>query len=138
MSSIFIDKTIEPSDKLLDEAIGNSHVLWQEIKSYIFKNYGETTEEWKYYGEKYGWTLKKILKKRNLFFLNPAKNFFNIAFVFGDRAVAVIEQSNLPSPIINEIKNARKYAEGRGINIEVRSNEDVNIIKQLLDIKISH
>jgi hypothetical protein len=136
--SIFIESSIKPNDALLDQSIGNTCVLWHELKSYIFEKYGETTEEWKFYGKKYGWTLKKILKKRNLFFLNPSKDFFNIAFVFGDRAVAAIEESNLPIAIIDEITNARKYAEGRGINIEVRISEDITIIKQLLDIKISH
>ena len=138
MSSIFIEKSVVPTETLLDETIGDSCILWREIKAHIMNEYGETNEEWKFYGKKYGWTLKKILKKRNLFFLNPSKDFFNIAFVFGDRAVAEIEQSNLPSAIIDEIKNARKYAEGRGINIEVRTAADVAIIKQLLNIKISY
>ncbi len=36
------------------------------------------------------------------------------------------------------LKNARKYMEGRGISIEVRTIEDVEIVKKLVEIKINN
>ncbi|HEX9652826.1 MAG TPA: DUF3788 family protein [bacterium] len=59
---------------------------------------------------------KRAAKKTNLCFLTPLQNLFRIAFVFGDKAVAVIEQSDLPDTIVDTLKNARKYAEGRNSN----------------------
>jgi hypothetical protein len=38
----------------------------------------------------------------------------------------------------NELKNARKYAEGRAIRIEVKSRKDLEHVKKLIDIKISN
>ena len=38
--------------------------------------------------------------------------------------------------IIDEIKGAIKYAEGRGLRIEVKSQKDVDLIKKLIMIKI--
>jgi hypothetical protein len=138
MSSIFIDKTAIPDNQMLAEVLGTSYKLWEKIKSSLIKDYGKQDEEWKYYGQKIGWTLKLLHKKRNLFFLTPYKNYFQIAFVFGDKAVAVIEQSDLPRTIIDEIKNARKYVEGRGLRIIVKKQGDVKIVLKLTEIKINN
>ena len=121
---------------MLAEALGRTYLLWVEIKSHIRVEYGELIEEWKYYGLKSGWILKSLNKKRNLFFLIPCQKYFRIAFVFGDRAVAAIEKSGLPATMIEEIKTAKKYAEGRGLRLEVRKRGDVEHVKKLVAIKV--
>lgn len=115
MSSIFIDKSVKPDNQMLAEVLGTSYKLWEKIKSSLINDYGKLDEDWKYYGQKIGWTLKLLYKKRNLFFFTPYEKYFQIAFVFGDKAVAVVGQSDLSLTIIDEIKNARKYAEGERI-----------------------
>jgi len=121
---------------MLAEALGRTYLLWVEIKSHIRVEYGGLIEEWKYYGLKSGWILKSLNKKRNLFFLIPCQKYFRIAFVFGDRAVAAIENSGLPATMIEEIKTAKKYAEGRGLRLEVRKRGDVEHVKKLVAIKV--
>jgi len=44
----------------------------------------------------------------------------------------------LPEAIKVELKNARKYAEGRGIRIEVKSARDVENIQKLVKIKVKN
>lgn len=41
-------------------------------------------------------------------------------------------------PAIGLLKNVRKYAEGRGIRIEVKLREDVENVKKLIDIKVGN
>ena len=138
MSSIFIDKNAKPDNQMLAQVLGTSYKLWEKIKSSLINDYGKLDEDWKYYGQKIGWTHKLLYKKRNLFFLTPFKNYFQIAFVFGDKAVAVIEQSDIPPTIIDEIKNARKYVEGRGLRITVKKQSDVKLVLKLTEIKINN
>jgi signal transduction histidine kinase len=137
-ASIFTDKSIEPDDDRLISVLGESAKLWQEIKRCLEEKYGSLTPEWKFYGKTSGWLLKMLRKKRNLFFHLPLDGYFTIAFVFGDRALTAVEQSDLPLAIIDELRNARKYAEGRGIRIDVKSADDVENVLKLVDIKISH
>lgn len=137
-ASVFDNKSIKPAADALETALGKSAKFWKEIKRHLQERYGELTEEWKFYNQKSGWILKVLRKKRNLFFFTPLKNHFRIAFVFGDKAVAAIEQSDLPNEIIHTLKNARKYAEGRGILIDVKSPGDVENVKKLVDIKVSN
>jgi len=135
-SSVFSDKSIQPDDQKLAEALGRTYSLWVEIKSHIQAEYGELVEEWRYYSSKSGWILKSLNKKRNLFFFTPCQKYFRIAFVFGDKAVAAIKKSDLPPAMIEEIRNAKKYAEGRGLRLEVRTPGDVEHVKKLLAIKV--
>jgi hypothetical protein len=138
MSTIFIDKNVKPDNQMLEQVLGTSYKLWEEIKSLLVNDYCNLDQEWKYYGQKIGWTLKSLYKKRNLFFFTPYEKYFKIAFVFGDKAVAVIEKSDLPLSIIDEIKNARKYVEGRGLRITVKKQSDVKIVLKLTEIKINN
>ena len=137
-SNRFMDKAVQPNDKSLVKVLGKSYQHWKEIKNHLEKEYGETTEEWKYYGAKSGWVLKTLLKKRNLFFFVVRGKQFGVSFVFGDKAVSAVERSDLPKSLIDELVNAKKYAEGRGLRIEVRSRKDVEQIKKLINIKISN
>lgn len=134
----FIDKAIEPTDRRLAQTLGDKAALWETVKKHLEENYGAFTEEWKFYNQKSGWTLKVLLKKRNLFFFVPLKGYFRMAFVFGDKAVAAVEKSDLPENLKSELKNARKYAEGRGIRIDVKLPKHVENVKKLIDIKIKN
>ena len=135
-ASIFGDKAAKPTAQKLAWVLGESNGLWKEIKKHLKAEYGELIEDWKFYGAKSGWILKTLRKKRNLFFFVPSEGSFKISFVFGDKAAA--EQSDLPKDLIKTLKNARKYAEGRGLQIEVKGPDDVENIKKLVEIKVNN
>lgn len=138
MSSILLDKSKKPNDRLLSEALGASDKYWKEIKVALEDQFGPLVEEWKYYGVNSGWTLKLLLKKRNLFFFAPCNKYFRIAFIFGDKAVSAIEKSDLPPKMVQELKNAKRYVEGRGLRIEVKKRAEVANIVKLVAIKLQH
>jgi hypothetical protein len=135
-ANVFIDKLAKPDDQALVSALGKTYPLWAEIEKHIATTLGESVQEWKYYGLKSGWTMKTLYKKRNLFFFTACEGYFRIAFVFGDRAVAEIVSSDLPKAVIEEITNAKKYAEGRGIRIDVKTRRDVESVKKLIAFKV--
>ena len=65
--SVFDDKAKKPTEQKLTKALGKSNRLWKEIKKNLKAEYGELIEEWRFYGQKSGWILKTLRKKRNLF-----------------------------------------------------------------------
>ena len=138
LEKLLYDKTKKPADKDLSEVLGSSYKNWEEIKKFLNEEFGSVVEDWKFYGQKYGWALKMLLKKRNLFFFVPGNNKFKIAFIFGDKAVSVVEKTDLPKELIEELKNAKKYMEGRGLSIEMKSKKQVDIIKKLVRIKVEN
>jgi hypothetical protein len=90
---VFDDKSKMPGDADLQEALGNTKKLWDELTAYIKDTYDCVTKEWKFYGKKYGWQMKLPSKKRNIMFLIPRKGYFLAVFVFGDKAVETIVNS---------------------------------------------
>jgi hypothetical protein len=70
--------------------------------------------------------------------MNPQHGFLAMAFVFGYKAVAVVEKSDLPADMIEELKNAKKYAEGRGLRLEIKNRAMVKNILKLIRIKINN
>ncbi|MFC1493026.1 DUF3788 family protein [candidate division KSB1 bacterium] len=137
-TSVFTDKSHTPDEKALMKVIGDKAGLLKEILDHINSEYENIKVVWKHYGKKYGWQMKIFMKKRNLLFLLPFENDFRIAFVLGDKAVEACEKSDMPAELIETIKNEKKYMEGRGVRVDVRSEADVKIVKTLLKIKVEN
>lgn len=138
MPSIFLDKSVMPNSEMLSAALGRSYKYWEEIKNTLANQHGTLTEEWKYYSASSGWTLKLLLKKRNLFFFAPCQKYFRLAFIFGDKAVNAVEDSSLPEKMVQELKNAKRYIEGRGLRLEIKKKADIKHVITLVGIKIKN
>ena len=136
MPSFFMDKSVKPENKSLFKALEKTAKLWERLRTDLENEYGELIEDWKFYSKKSGWTLKLLQKKRNLFFMTPQQGYFQITFVFGDKAVSEVEKSALPKDIIKALVNAKKYMEGRGLTVEVKNSKDFQNVKTLVDIKV--
>ena len=136
--SVFDDKTKPPDDKSLGRALKDTRSVWEEIITHLDAEYGEIRKEWKHYSQKSGWVVKVIQKKRTLFYLIPHDGYFDLAFVFGDKAVAAAEQSTLPKKMLAELRDARRYVEGRGLSVPVKSSRALKSIKTLVAIKLAN
>jgi hypothetical protein len=123
---------------MLSGALGQSYKYWEEIRNTLENQYGPLIEEWKYYSVSSGWTLKLLMKKRNLFFFTPYEKYFRLAFIFGDKAVSAVEKSDLPVKMVQELKSAKRYVEGRGLRIEVKKKTNIKNVITLVAIKINN
>jgi hypothetical protein len=130
--NLFLDKAAPPTNAQVARALGPRAVYLAELKRCIP---APASEQWKFYGKTIGWTLKLLTGKRNLCFIVIRKGYFTIAFVLGNKAVQEVERSALPSAVVQELKTARRYVEGRGIRFEVRSRRALGHAKILLAIK---
>jgi len=137
-ADFLLDKTTEPDERKVVELLDDKALLWVNLKTFLTENIGSVKEEWKFYSAKSGWTMKVLLVKRNLFFMKPEESTFLIAYVFGDKAVNEVEKSNLPENIKTELTEAKKYMEGRGLRVYVKTNDDLEIVKKLVEIKVKN
>ncbi len=132
------DKSKEPDDDMLADVLGRSKELWDAVRAYLAQEYPGVQSEWGFAGPKYGWGLRPKHKKRTILYLIPQKDSFLVGFVLGERAVAAAEKSTLPAHILEAIRSARRYAEGRGLRFEVRRPGEIHIIRELIEIKMMH
>ncbi len=91
--------------------------------------------EWKYYGPKYGWSLKLFEKKRNLCFINPKEGAFTVAFIFGERAREEALAGSVPDAIKALLRDARHYPEGWGVTLTVSTKAELARALRLLALK---
>lgn len=136
--SVFTDKKNVPDNNELSKSLEKTHLLWQNIREYVLLKYPEAIDEWHYPGEKYGWSFRIKDKKRAIIYLLPRNKYFKVAFVFGQKATYEILKSKISKEIRIEIEEAKVYAEGRGIRIDVKDKNILTDIKALIDIKLAN
>lgn len=136
--SAFDDKSHLPNEKDLAEMLGPVSALWDDLKTHLASQYEPLTEQWNFSGTNYGWGLQLKQKKRTVLYMTPYKGYFLASFALGEKAVQAAHQSGLPDSVLSVIDGARKYAEGRGVRLEVRSKGDLENIKKLAAIKMAN
>ncbi len=134
--SIFTDKSKTPTEEDLRVALGKNYRLWEEIREHALSKGPKLVQDWSFPGPKYGWSFRIKDKKRAIIYLLPRDKYFKVAFVFGQRAYEEIMQSNISEGIKQALCEAKVYAEGRGIRIDVRDAEILPEIRALVEIKI--
>ncbi len=137
-TSIFSDKAIIPTDKDLVENLGVTYNLWKNIHDFVLAKYPKGLAEWNHSGQKYGWNFRIKDKKRAIIYFLPRDKYFKVAFVFGQKATDTILSSDISAEIKSELEQAKKYAEGRGIRIDVKNDKILPDIKRLIEIKLDN
>ena len=135
-ASIYTEKFVEPDDKMLTYDLAESKSFLDKIAEFIESEYGDFRPEWKFYNQKSGWILKMFSKRRNVMFIVPCDNYFRVAFTFGGKASDLIFNSKLPDSLKMDLFEAKKYAEGRTIQIEVKTKNDLDNILEIIKIKL--
>lgn len=138
MKSVFVHKEITPTNEDLTKALGFTFKAWEQLVVFTKELYPSAREEWNFASAKYGWSYRLSDKKRVLVYLLPRDKFFKVAFVFGQKATDAIMHSDIAEHIKTEIRDAKVYAEGRGVRLEVRDSSVPDDIKKLIAIKISN
>jgi len=136
-TSIFDDKNVAPWESTLKETLGDNYVFWKTIRDYVYQKYPNAIEEWKFPGEKYGWSFWIKDKKRVIIYLLPRDTYFKISMIFGKKAKEKILLTDISAEIKEMLVAAKVYAEGCGIRFDVRDESLLNDIRKLIDIKLA-
>lgn len=135
-SSFFMEKNKMPTEKDLAKALSNTAGLWREIHEYVHEKYPAAMDEWKVPMAKFGWSFRVKDKKRVIVYLGPREKFFIVTLIFGQKAYDMIMESPVSPSIKADLKAAKVYVEGRGVNIQVREKKPLKDIFKLIDIKL--
>lgn len=137
-ANAFIGKPKAPTDKELSAALGPAKQLWDRLLSELADESDVSGHEWNSYSAKAGWSLRVQRGDRIIVYLSPLAGSFRASFALGDKALKEALASDLPAPVTKLIKNAKKYAEGTAVRIEVTAPEDLLTVKKLAQAKLKH
>jgi len=138
LSNAFIGHDKHPTKKELASALGPTDAVWHALVTDLKHDLKLDGEEWNSYSVKAGWSLRLQLKKRNIVYLGPRVGCFVAAFILGDKAVAAARKSNLLPRVLKIIAEAKRYAEGTAVRIEVHEAMDAEVVKTLAKIKMEN
>jgi len=136
--SVFTDKAKVPVNDDLITPLGETYNLWMTLRDYVYEKYPDGKEDWNYPGKNYGWSFRIKDKKRAIMYFLPREEYFKVAFVFGGKATEYIMDSDISEDIKTDLQNAKVYAEGRGVSINVEDDSNIADIKELVEIKLAH
>jgi len=136
--SAFDDKSKQPQEADLKIMLGSTYPHWDALKNLIDVKYAPVAVEWGFASKSTGWGLRLKRDNRAILYMTPCKGYFLASFALGEKAVKAAHESDLPASVLAVIDSAKKYAEGRGVRLEVRSAEDVCNIEKLAVIKMAN
>jgi Protein of unknown function (DUF3788) len=138
LQNAFAGQAKRPTERELASVLGATDALWNRLVTDLKRDLKLDGEEWNSYSVKAGWSMRLKLKKRNIVYLGPRSGCFVAAFILGDKAVTVARKSKLPPDVLKIIDEAKRYAEGTAVRIEVHAAKDVNLVKTLAKIKVEN
>ena len=136
--SVFDDKSRPPQNDDLAATLGSTFAFWNELKKLMASRFAPLSIEWGFASKKTGWGLRLKLEKRTILYMTPCRGYFMASFALGEKAVKAAHESDLPASVLEIIDSAKKYAEGRGVRLEVRNAEDICNVEKLAVIKMTN
>ena len=144
--SAFDDKLKKSGAGDLKKMLGRTSAHWDNLTTHIAAEYAPPDETWNFAGANWGWSLRLKQKKRTVLYLTPLEKHFRVGFVLGGKAVKAAHESDLSESVLAIIDEAKKYAEGYAVIIEVKTKKKSkafkeliafakNTIKELMDLK---
>ena len=133
--SALADKSIEPTDDDLRDILGKAHEVWTSLIDAVNASIGPVAQVWGYTSKTTGWGLRLKQKDRIILYMTPQTGKFLVSFALGEKAVAETKRVKLSPTLVTAIDAAPRYAEGRGVRIEVSSKRLVPGLALLAEIK---
>ncbi len=133
--SIFRDKIIIPDSQLIEQALMDTKLLWDDLIDYVLNSYPNTTSEWKYYGVAWGWSFVLKSKTKTLCYLTPNNEYFHVSIIFNDKGRLLTQQSNLPEQIMDAVELSKNNAKNIPYDFDLRQENDIDIAKKLIAIR---
>ncbi len=134
----FVGKTKKPTAAEIQQALGKSAAIWQQLILELTEKFGIDAQEWKSSTPKNGWALRMFRKGRAIVYLAPCGDCFRASLTLRDDAVAAALQAKLPRGLAETILESPKYPEGTGVRLLVRNARDLPAVRALIGLKLAN
>lgn len=118
--------------------LGRAFNSWNGLRRIIASRFTPLSEEWGFTSKSTGWGLRLKQPARTVLYMTPCRGYFLVSFALGEKAVKAARESDLPASILEIIDSAKKYAEGRGVRLQIRTAKDVRNVEKLAAIKMAN
>ncbi len=131
---VFSDKEHQPTPQEISHALGSKQPLWARLTQFISDHY-QMPGELSFGGKKYGWNVWYRKSGKTLVSLYPQQEYFVAQIVLGKDQAEQALNLKLGGNVQQVIQKAPQLHDGRWLFIQVRNEQDVQDVEQLLQIK---
>ena len=132
---IFTDKSIQPTEAQVHEAVGPRIQLWHDLIRFAQNQY-PVQQDFKFlYGKSYGWAVRFRVKGQLLVSLFPTQGGFVAQVNLSPKDVEAALALNVSKNVQAAIDGAQPYPEGRWLFIPVETEEDLGDVKRLVEMR---
>jgi Protein of unknown function (DUF3788) len=138
LTNALVGATQAPNETQVAAILGPAKKLWDDLLRRLRSDCGTDAAEWGSSSKKLGWSLRVKRKERIVVYVAPHLGYFVASFALGEKAVQAARASTLSSQVMNVIEEAKRYAEGRAVRLDVRSASDLDSVLRVAKIKIAN
>jgi hypothetical protein len=134
------DHGTPPGKRALETALGRTSAHWSALHAGLSAEYSPLGEKWSFSAKTGRWSLqlKQGRTKRTILYMIVCEGHFLAGFALGEQACRAARESGLPPAVLELIEQAPRYAEGRGVWLEVRTRKDVANVLRLAAVKLAN
>jgi hypothetical protein len=136
--SFFADKSVPPSEDAVRAVLGATAELWRELIRRVAQKCAPLDQVWGFSSKSTGWGLRLKHAERTILYMTPCKDYFLASFALGEKAVKAAQESRLSRAVLNVIDRAPRYAEGRGVRLEIRKPRDLSAVEIIAAAKMAN
>ncbi len=121
----FIGKSKKPTENDLSAELGAAKPLWDQLLTELADLHDSGLHEWHCYSLKAGWSLKVKHGTRTILYLSPAAAASGRRLLWATRQSKPRSTAIFPPGVLKIIREAKRYAEGTAVRIEVKTGKDL-------------
>ena len=133
--SAFTEKNRMPTDEDLRRVLDKTYASWTKLLELVAERIDPINQVWGYTSASTGWGLRVHHRERVIVYMTPQHNQFLVSLALGEKAVVAAHAAKLPAALLKVIDGAPRYAEGRGVRVEIKSGRQLAALARLAEIK---
>ena len=129
------DKEIEPTDEVLENALGNElYIIYQEIIK-IFTEEFSLEPHWRFYNDGKAWFCKVVYKKKTILWLSVWDNVIKTIFYFTEKTGTGIIELAIDNKIKEEFDTAKPIGKLIPLVIDINQQKQIKDLKEVVKYK---
>ncbi len=135
--SAFLNRQAPPDRAQLETVLRGATGAWDELRAGIASTFAPLAEKWSYSGKSYGWLLQLRRGDRTVLNLVPCPGYFVASLALNERGHDEALRSGLPDSVLEILRDAPVYVEGRAVRVEVRGRDQLASIMKLASLRMA-
>ena len=129
------EEEIYPNKEVLENALGESYLAFNELIETISNENFNLVSEWKYYKDGQSWLCKVSNKKKTVFWISVWNEFFKVGFYFSEKTRLGIKELNIENNIKVEFSQSKNIGKLFPLVVNVLRKEQINDLSKIIEYK---